>query len=113
MEMKFDLGTCRIVDNWDINQKKCEILKRFVCNKIYGNPQDVVESWKYFDYEYGLNRLTNTIESLVIFNGFTNELDYFYFSPIPIDIIKGDYEGIEIFIDDIYPYIKEDLENEA
>jgi len=111
--MEFELGTCRIVDNWDINQKKCEILKRFITHRIYNNPKDVIDTWKYFDYEFGLNKQTDTIESLVIFNGFSNELDYFYFSPIPIEIVKGEYTGIEDFIGDIHPYIQNDLnENE-
>jgi hypothetical protein len=116
MEMKYELelGKCDIVDHSSyINQKKCEILKKIITNKIYDIPKEVIDTWKYFNYEFGLVRETQCIESLVIFNGFTNELDYFYYSPIPVILLYGDYEGIEKFIKKIEPFIKKDLEKDT
>lgn len=116
MEMKYELelGKCDVVDHSSyINQKKCEILKRLILHKIYDIPKDVVDTWKHFNYEFGLNRETNEIETMVIFNGFSNELDYFYYSPIPVILLYGDYEGIEKFINKIEPFIRKDLEKDT
>lgn len=108
--MKLELGKCEILEHTQyINQQKCEILKRIVCHLIYGIPKEVVDNWQYFNYEFGINLETNEIETLVIFNGFQNALDYYHFSPIPVILLYYEYQGIEKFIKKVEPFIRNDI----
>jgi hypothetical protein len=112
MELNYEiqLGKCEIVDNTQyLNQKKCDILKRIILAEIYKISPEIINQWKFFNYEYGLNRETNCIESLVLFNAFDNELDYFYFSPIPIILLFGKFYRIESFVSAIKPLIEKDI----
>jgi hypothetical protein len=105
IQYEFKKGTCEIVDTPNINQQKCLILKRIVLNYVNKQEKQYVDSLDFFDYEFGLDKNTQMISQIVIFNGYTNTLEYFDFNPIPVELVCGDYTTIEEFLEQIEPYI--------